>query len=273
MRDSGWLVACIEFEAMSDFRMVAVAVVLGLAAGCGGGNGTGGANPVAPIVTSVGDTQTDSSTTPSNLALPIDLSAINLRGVINPYGVVRSSLDEGGTGHPGIDLPSNTGASFYAVADGRIVSITPVTEEFPGFAVKLLIAEGATAGTGWIFLYEHMVLVAGLAADSQVTRGQRIGSNPLEPAITNHLELSWAFNNYEFLQNQTCWVPQLDAGSESTFMSAFNNDFRTDQRFIDAWTMVTKEGLLPFSELLNTERFPDGARPCYPPGTDVRVEP
>ena len=217
--------------------------------------------------------QTDSSTTPSNLALPIDLSAINLRGVINPYGVVRSSLDEGSTGHPGIDLPSNTGTSFYAVADGRVVSVEPVTDGWPGFAVKLLIAEGATAGTGWIFLYEHLVLVAGLAVDSQVTRGQRIGSNPLEPAITNHLELSWAFNNYEFLQNQTCWMPQLDAASESTFMSAFNNDFRTDQRFIDAWTLVTREGRLPFRELLNTDRFPDGARPCYPPGTDVRVAP
>ncbi len=258
---------------MSDFRAVAVAIVLGLATGCGGGNGGGSPNPVAPTVTSVGDPQTDSATTPSNLALPIDLSAINLRGVINPYGVVRFSLDEGRIGHPGIDLPSNTGASFYAVADGRIVSVEPVTDGFPGFAVKLLITEGATAGTGWIFLYEHLVLVAGLAVDSQVTRGQRIGSNPLDPSITNHLELSWAFNNFEFLQNQTCWVPQLDAAGESTFMSAFDNDFRVDQRFIDAWTTVTREGLLPFSELLNTEHFPDGARPCYPPGTDVRVEP
>ena len=57
------------------------------------------------------------------------------------------------------------------------------------------------------------------------------------------------------------------------FRNTFNNSLRTDQRFTDAWTTVKFEGRLPFRGLLDVDRFPDGARLCYPPGTDVRVNP
>jgi hypothetical protein len=56
-------------------------------------------------------------------------------------------------------------------------------------------------------------------------------------------------------------------------VNRFNTQLRTDQRFIDAWLTVTFEGRLPFRELLDTTKYPDGARPCYPPGTDERVDP
>ena len=47
----------------------------------------------------------------------------------------------------------------------------------------------------------------------------------------------------------------------------------TDPRFIAAWQTVTfNEGRLPFLELLNTTKYPDGARLCYQPGTDERVD-
>ncbi len=255
-------------------RIVLLAgLLVALGAGCGGGDDSESTNPVAPSTSGEVLGQATSATPPSGLVLPVDLSQINLRGVINPFGVVRSSLDEGRVGHPGIDLPSNTGAPFYAVADGRIVSVMPVTDGRPGSAVKLLVAEGAMAGTGWVFLYEHMVLVSGLGVDSRVTQGELIGSNPLDPAITNHLELAWVFNDFLFHQNQTCWITQLGPSGEAAFTAAFNNSFRTDQRFVDAWTSVTREGRLPFRELLNPVRFPEGAQLCYLPGTDVRVEP
>ena len=246
-------------------------MALGLTAACSGPDGESASNPVAP--TGAGLTPATSDTPPSNLAMPVDLNGISTVGVINPFGVVRSSLDLGALGHPGIDIPSNTGASIYAVADGRIVSVEPATDGLSGFKVRLLIGEGSSAGTGWVFFYEHITLVSGLGLDSTVARGERLATNPLDPAFTNHLELSWTFNNHQFHSNQTCWVPQLEAGAQTSFSNTFNNTLRTNQRFIDAWTTVTFEGRLPFRELLNVGQFPDGARLCYPPGTDVRVDP
>ena len=253
------------------FGTVALTMALGLTAACSGPDGESTGNPVAP--TGAASTPATSATPPSNLAMPVDQNGISLVGVINPFGVVRSSLDEGAVGHPGIDLPSNTGASIYAVADGRIVEVEPATDGASGFKVRLLIGEGSSAGTGWVFLYEHITLVSGLGLDSTVAIGERIAANPLDPAFGNHLELAWTFNNYEFHSNQTCWVPQLEAGAQTSFSNTFNDVLRTNQSFIDAWTTVTFEGRLPFRELLNVGQFPDGARLCYPPGTDVRVDP
>ena len=254
---------------------VLLVIALATVAGCSNSAGEAGqlpGNPAAPTMTVAVTPPPDqpSSTSPSNLALPVALSGINLRGVINPFGVVRSSLDRQSVGHPGIDIPSNTGASLFAVADGVIVSAAAMNDGLPGSAVRLLIAEGATPGTGWAFLYEHVTLAAGLGVDSRVTRGQLLATNAQDPAFTNHLELSWVFNDYTFAGSQTCWVPQLGAGAQASFTHTFDHELRTDQRFIDAWMSVTREGRLPFRELLNIERFPAGARPCYAPGTDVR---
>ena len=255
-----------------------VTLAAGALVSCGGGTPS---NPVAPTTTAATGTAptppppvgASSSVPPVNLAQPINLGAINLTGVINPFGIVRSSLDVGRTGHPGIDLPQNTGAAIFAVADAEVVSIRPASDGLPGFALKLLLAAGTDAGTGWIFLYEHVLPVAGVDVGSTVTRRQRIATNAQNPAFTNHLELAWAFNGLEFHSNQTCWPHRLESSARSRFNSAFNTSWRMDQRFKDAWMSVTFEGRLPFRELLDRAKFPGGARPCYPPGTDVRVKP
>ena len=46
---------------------------------------------------------------------------------------------------------------------------------------------------------------------------------------------------------------------------------RTGPRFISSWQANTREGQLPFRELLNAEKYPGGAQLCYPRGTDVRM--
>ena len=258
-------------------RWLPFVVLLALAACSGNGGGGSSANPLAPSPTAptTGDTGTTPSATspPSGLAMPIRVDDINLRGVINPFGIVRGSLDRAGVGHPGIDIPLNTGAPIFAVGDGRIVSVRPSIDFRPGSLVKILLAADPTPGSGWIFLYEHVTLLGGLGVGSDVTRGQQIATNPMEPAYGNHLELSHAFSDYEFLENQTCWVNQLDGASRSEFMSQFNTQLRTDPRFVSAWETVTMEGRLPFRELLNPAKYPDGARLCYPTGTDERVDP
>ena len=155
-------------------------------------------NPVAP-----GATTNAAAAIPSALALPMRVDDINLRGVINPFGVVRSSLDLVSVGHPGIDIPLNTGAPLFAVADGTIVAVGPSIDARPGSLVKILVAADATSGSGWVFLYEHVTLLAGLGVDSGVTRGQQIGTNPMETAFGNHLELAHTFNNYCSVSDMT----------------------------------------------------------------------
>jgi hypothetical protein len=40
---------------------------------------------------------------------------------------------------------------------------------------------------------------------------------------------------------------------------------RTDSRFISAWQAVSRECQLLLSELLNTEKYPEGDRICWRP--------
>ena len=181
------------------------------------------------------------------------------------------SLDRSDVGHPGIDIPVDEGTPFFAVGDGRIVSVQAATDGLPGNDVKVLLSPGATEGTGWAFIYEHVNLDVSLSVGSQVSRGQVIARSATSAAFTNHFELSDLFNGFRFHQNQTCWVPQLDAGERARLQSHFDNVLRTDPRFIDSWLTDTREGQLPFRELLNTESYPSGAQLCYPRGTDVRV--
>ena len=248
-------------------------VVLVALLGCGG-SGSAAENPLSPSGPGTGSgTPATTASLPTGLTMPVRVGDINLRGVINPFGVVRSSLDLGALGHPGIDIPLNTGAPVFAVGGGSIVSVRPSIDFRPGSLVKILLATDSTPGSGWIFLYEHVTLLGGLGVGSAVIRGQQIATNPMEPAFGNHLELTHTFNNYEFQDNQTCWVDQLDGTSRRDFVNRFNTQLRTDPRFIAAWQTVTFEGRRPFRELLNTTKYPDGARLCYPPGTDERVDP
>ena len=252
--------------------MVLITVVIVLAAVGTGACGGDDASPINPIQpTAIGGA--DPSTPPTNLVAPVDPMSVSLVGVINPFGVVRSSLDSLTIGHPGIDLPSAIGTPLLAVAAGRIVSRGPENDGLPGEVIRLLVAEGTDPGTGWVFLYEHVNLAPGLDVGSNVQQGQAIATSSLMASFGNHLELAWAFNDYTFHQNQTCWVTQLGGGARAVFQSHFDNVLRTDQRFVNGWTTVTFEERFPFRALLDPARFPDGAALCYPPGTDVREQP
>jgi len=99
---------------------------------------------------------------------------VNLRGVVNPFGVVRWSLDRPEVGHPGIDIPVDEGTPFVAAGDGSILSIEPATDGLPGDDVQILLSPGAIEGTGWVFEYEHVTLEAPLSVGSQVSRGQTL---------------------------------------------------------------------------------------------------
>ena len=101
--------------------------------------------------------------------------------------------------------------------------------------MKVLLSPGATGGAGWAF------------------------------------ELSELFNGFRFHPNQTCWVLQLEAGEWARLENHFNNVLRTGPRFISSWQTNTRQGQLPFRELLNTEKYPGGAQLCYSRGIDVRV--
>ena len=254
-------------------------VVLGALVACGGSGGGAGragtvGNPLAPSSTSaVTGSQPTVALLPTELTMAFRVDDINLRGVINPFGVVRSSLDQGSVGHPEIDIPLSTGAPLFAVADGTVVSVIPSNDVLPGSSVKVLVAADQTAGRGWVFLYEHLALLPGLGVGSVVTRGQQIATSPLDLGFTNHLELSHAFNDFQFLDNQTCWVDQMDGVSRNDFRTRFNTTLRSDRRFVAAWHTVTFEGRLPFRRLLDTTWYPGGARLCYPIGTDERVDP
>ena len=229
----------------------------GTGAGSGGGSGDTTPTPVGGL--------------PSGLALPVAPEAVNLRGAVNPFGVVRWSLDRPDVGHPGIDIPVDEGTPFFVVGDGRILSVEAATDSFPGDDVQVLLSPGATEGTGWIFEYEHLNLEVSLGVGSQVLRGQIIGTSSTPAARSNHLELSEVFSEQGFTRNQTCWVPQLEAGDRARLENHFNNVLRTDPRFISSWQTIVQEGLFVFRELLNVEQYPNGAQLCYPPGTDPRV--
>ena len=93
-----------------------VALAAACLVSCGGGSSGSPRTWVAPTgVEPAGTPPTGASSAvpPVNLRQPVNLNAINLTGVITPFGVVRSSLDRGGVGHPGIDrvpvLPTRHG--------------------------------------------------------------------------------------------------------------------------------------------------------------------
>ncbi|MFQ6011862.1 MAG: peptidoglycan DD-metalloendopeptidase family protein [Nitrososphaerales archaeon] len=211
---------------------------------------------------------------PDNLSLPVDpddiVTAISNQGFISPFGVVRKSLDRPEYGHSGIDIPSPTDSLIMAVADGVILGNELANDGRPGYNVKLLLSEGVREGEGWIFIYEHIELQPGITLGTEVQKGQPIARNSLIRS-NNHLQLSYFFNDYKFSRNHTCWVDQLDPVSQITLLSKFNEIIRVHANFITGWSSADDEGRLPLRELLNEERFPEGAQLCYPPGTDVRV--
>ena len=249
----------------SGILAVATATLMTLACDSGS-DGSASSDPTGP------DENDSAATPPVNLALPVPAAALLEGAIVNPFGVVRSSLDLVELGHSGIDLVSARGTPIHAVGDGVIVTVETATDGFPGDLVRLLLSPNAPEGEGWVFLYEHVSLLDGLGVGSTVARGDRIATNPLEIGRSNHLELAWAFNDFLFHRDQRCWVVDLEPTECSALEERFNNVIRVHADFAGVWSQVDfNEGMLPFKELLNTATYPDGPQLCYPRGTDVRV--
>ncbi len=215
---------------------------------------------------------TNLSELPTDLAMPLAAADIIESRIVNPFGLVRGSKDRAETGHSGIDLESNFGTPIFAVGDGVTVTVEPEAKK-GGDDVRVLLKPGERDGTGWVFRYEHITLNDGLGLGSVVTKGQQIGINVVNQQGSNHYELSFLSDNFQRITNQSCWVDQLESEGKDAFLDRFNNVLRVHPSFIDVWESFAEEGQLPFKELLNTDRFPNGAQLCSPKGTDVRVSP
>ena len=206
---------------------------------------------------------------PINLALPIIVEDIGGGSdFISPFGPIRHSRDSG-HGHGGIDIPLDTGDSIFAVADGVIITNDFAEDNRGGNIVYLLIKPGDREGEGWIFMYEHIILKPGIDVDSQVKRGQLIGTTAMTYG-NNHLQLSYIFENYKFHKNQICWVDQLEPADKSSLEERFD-EIRNSQEFIELWENAKEEGYYNYRGLLDKENFSDGPQLCYPLGIDVRI--
>ena len=92
------------------------------------------------------------------------------QSAINPFGVVRWSLDQGELGHSGIDLDLPAGAEILAVGDGVVVTLSAATDQRPGDLIILLLdsSTGTSEGEGWAFLYEHVLPAEGVQPGARV---------------------------------------------------------------------------------------------------------
>ena len=168
-----------------------IAVVVAICSGCGGRQSSHCARgAISPTPTSTQTILATRAIPPKNLVAPIDPTAISLEGApMNPFGIVRSALDQGPVGHPGIDLPSAAGTPVLAVAAGRIVTVGQAEPyHLAGQEVRLLIGESPEAGTGWVFLYTHVTLAAGIRIGTEVAAGRPFANSPLSPSDGNHFE-------------------------------------------------------------------------------------
>ena len=217
-----------------------------------------GINPDVPVV---------------DLALPINPADLTWQngGFISPFGLVRKSQDRVAVGHGGIDLPLSFGAAIYAVVDATVLSVTPSGDNRASDVVMLLLQPGVRAGEAWIFLYEHISLEPGIADGDTVVRGQLMARNAMPTGVSNnHFELAYAFNDYSFYRQKTCWVEQLETGARATFVEQFEGTIRVAPIFLQGWGTATGEGMYPYRALLDPDLYPDGPQLCYGAGTDVR---
>ena len=223
----------------SGILAVATATLMTLACDSGS-DGSASGDPTGP------DENNSAATPPVNLALPVPAAALLEGAIVNPFGVVRSSLDLVEFGHSGTDLVSARGTPIHAVDDGVIVTVETATDGFPGDLVRLLLSPNAPEGEGWVFLYEHISLLEGLGVGSTVARGDQIATNPLEIGRSNHLELACVFNNFLFHRDQRCWVFDLEPTERSALEERFNNVIRVHADFAGVWSQVDfNEGMLP----------------------------
>lgn len=205
----------------------------------------------------------------NNLILPFEIKDIDeANGVINPIGVVRFSKDQSDIGHSGLDVPLLEGAPVYAVGKGQIVLIKEAGDPWGGRGIFHLL-QPTTQGEGWAYIYEHVTPAEGLKQGDTIKKGDLIAHKTPPQGFTAHFQLSYLFNNYQFTRDITCWVDRLSSAEKSKLLSWWEQ-YRSSARFISAWKSNKEEGQFPFRGLLDTTKFADGPKLCYPLGTDVR---
>jgi len=208
----------------------------------------------------------DPDSPPTNLILPFSVGDITLfQRLISPYGVVRRSQDRPEFGHSGIDIPLNENSPIYAVADGVIVEISDSSKN--GKDIKVLLGHDSIKDSGWVFIYESIVLNEGIQVESTLSQGDNFAKAATQ-ITSNHLQLSWWEDT--FLKNHTCWPNQLEENQKSTWTTKFAT-LKGSTDFTNNWNSAVDEGQFPLKELLNTSNFPDGPQYCYTQGTDVRT--
>ena len=206
---------------------------------------------------------------PVDLTLPFSVTDVRgSNGFISPFGIIRHSRDAG-HGHGGIDIPLQANALVFAVDDGIVLSSEESSDGAGGFDVKLLIS--GSGGEGWGFLYEHVTLEPTITDGSKVTKGQLIARNGLTTDRRNsHFQLTYLFNSYMFSRDDRCWADHLNAPSKKSLLDYFDS-IKTTEEFRAQWETATEEGAKAYKELLNGEKYPEGAQLCYRLGLDVRV--
>lgn len=219
----------------------------------------------------VGEEDSGSESPPAGLALPFAIEQARAGDVdLHPFGVVRFSQDRPEYGHSGIDIPLGKNAAIFAVADGEVLQMQPAGDDRPGQNVTLRITDPKQPGEAWIFFYEHIVPDPAITKGNIVKRGQRLGRTALETSHNNHLQLSYAFNNFQYTRSHTCWVDYL-APDAAEDLTAWFSHVSKQPAFREAWQSYTREGKYELRGLLDARRFPGGPQLCYPPGTDVRL--
>lgn len=113
---------------------------------------------------------------PQNLALPFNIEDVGGNEFLSPFGPIRRPEDKH-FGHGGIDIPLVQDASILAVGNGVIQKIEKATDGRGGFNILLML--NRHRGTGWGFLYEHVIPMKGIGEGVEVTKGQIIALNGL----------------------------------------------------------------------------------------------
>ena len=213
--------------------------------------------------------QTSDNSPPIDLALPFAIENFVGKGqdFASPFGIIRKAADQG-LGHGGIDMPLVKGDEIFAPGSGEILSVEFAEDNRGGDSVVILLKESSFAGEGWIFIFEHITLRVGLGVGSKVSRGERIGVSAIVTRANNHMQLTYAFNNYLYYRDSRCWVDHLESGDRQVFDAVFESG-KTE--LAQVWRTINEEGFYLYKGLLDLEKYPDGPRPCYEMGTDARV--
>jgi len=197
------------------------------------------------------------------LGLPYDITEIELiHGTTHPFGVYRFSWET--QPHPGIDLQPITGATIFAMNDGKVVDITidPRFENYKEVTVQI-------EDTSWAVLYESIIpnddLVVGQLVEKGDTLGIFNGGYAKQPGLL-HIQLTnypGEFSGYK--GESVCWIDNLEDNQRIELQSAWDDVKNTD-KFLDTWENNQVDGTYFLRGL--SEMY-DGVKMCYD-DVDVR---